>query len=223
MSGKQLTPRTKPELKIVSYLFFVALLFIFDNLNVYFISCAVLGLLLLKMPLRAVTSGWMPISLFLFFTFMSNIIGRNGRVLLSTGWFLVTDEGLHIAAIRTIRVFLMIGGAKVLMASAKTEEMVEGLGRLFGPLERVGLPVKDFFHTMGLTMKCFPVLKEMASEAYRENIQTSAEQGFSFWGRARNVSTFLMPLFVRSLQYPESFFEKQQHVRPAGAERNPGP
>ena len=221
MSGKQLTPKTRPELKIVSYFFFVALLFVFDNLNVYLFSSAALGLFFLRMPSRAVKSGWLPISLFLLFTFMSNIIGRHGRVLLTTGWFLVTDEGLNIAAIRTLRVFLMIGGAKVLMASATAEEMVEGLGRLFGPLERVGLPVKDFFHTMGLTMKCFPVLKKMASEAYRENMQTSAEKGF--WGRARNVSAFLMPLFVRSLQYPESFFEKQQHAQPAGAERNSGP
>ncbi len=179
-----------------------------------------LGLFFLKMPFKAVKSGWLPISLFLFFTFMSNIIGRHGRVLISTGWFLVTDEGLQIAAIRTLRVFLMIGGAKVMMAFAKAEDMVEGLGKLCGPLERIGLPVKDFFHTMGLTIKCFPLLKEMASDAYRENMQTSSEKGF--WGRARNVSALLMPLFVRSLQYPESFFEKQQHPRPAGAERNPG-
>jgi energy-coupling factor transport system permease protein len=221
MSGKQLTPKTKPELKIISYFLFVALLFVFDNLTVYLFACALLGLFFLKIPVRTVKSGWLPISAFLLFTFISNIIGRDGRVLLSTGLFLVTDEGLHIAAVRTLRVFLMIGGAKVLMASAKAEEMVDGLGRLFGPLERVGLPIRDFFHTMGLTMKCFPVLKNMASEAYRENKQTSAEQGF--WGRARNVSAFLMPLFVRSLQYPESFFEKQQPARPAGAERNLGP
>ncbi len=221
MSGKQLTPKTKPELKIISYFFFVALLFVFDNLTIYLFACALLGLFFLKIPVRAVKSGWLPISVFLLFTFISNIIGRHGRVLLSTGLFLVTDEGLHIAAVRTLRVFLMIGGAKVLVASAEAEEMVDGLGRLFGPLERVGLPIRDFFHTMGLTMKCFPVLKNMASAAYRENKQTSSEQGF--WGRARNVSAFLMPLFVRSLQYPESFFEKQQPARPAGAERNVGP
>lgn len=221
MSGKQLTQKIKPELKIISYFLFVTLLFVFDNLTVYLFACVLVGLFFLKIPFRAVKSGWLPISVFLLFTFISNIIGRHGRVLLSTGLFLVTDEGLHIAAVRTLRVFIMIGGAKALMASAGAEDMVEGLGRLFGPLERVGLPIRDFFHTMGLTMKCFPVLKNMASEAYRENMQTSAEQGF--WGRARNVSAFLMPLFVRSLQCPESFFEKQQPARPAGAERNPRP
>ncbi len=210
----------KPQLKIISYFFFVALLFIFDTLDFYLFSCAALGLCFLKIPLKSVKSGWVPISLFLLFTFISNIIGRHGRVLISTGWFLVTDEGLQIAAIRTLRVFLMIGGVKVMMATAKAEDMVEGLGKLFGPLERIGLPVKDFFHTMGLTMKCFPLLKEMASEAYRENMQTYSEKGF--WGRARNVAALLMPLFVRSLQYPESFFEKQKCARPAGAERNPG-
>jgi energy-coupling factor transport system permease protein len=215
-----LTARIKPELKIISYFLFVVFLFVFDNLKVYLCASAVLGLFFLNMPLKTLKSGWLPICIFLIFTFISNIIGRHGRVVLSTGLFMVTDEGIHIATVRTLRVFLMIGGAKVLMAAAKAEEMVDGLGRLFGPLERVGLPVKDFFHTMGLTMKCFPVLKSMASEAYRENMKTCDMPGF--WGRARVVAAFLMPLFVKSLQSPESFFEKQQPARPAGSESNVG-
>ncbi len=158
-----------------------------------------------RLPFRTVKAGWLPISLFLLFTFAGNLLGRYGRVLLSAGFFTVTDEGLQIAAIRTIRLFLMIGGAKVLMASANPDEMVAALGRLFGPLERVGLPVKDFFHTMGLTIKCFPVLKDRASEAYRNSVEKTEVRGF--WGRARIISAFVLPLFVESIQSPEAFFE----------------
>lgn len=175
------------------------------DLTGYLIILGALCFFFLRLPFRTLKAGWLPISLFLIFTFMSNVIGRHGRVLLPAGFFTVTDEGLQIAALRTTRLFLMIGSAKVLMASAKAEDMVSALGRLFGPFERVGVPVKDFFHTMGLTVKCFPVLKNMAAEAYRKNVEKSEVRGF--WGRARVISAFLMPLFVESLQSPESFFE----------------
>jgi len=92
-----------------------------------------------------------------------------------------------------------------MMATAKSEETIGGLGRLLGPLERIGLPVTDFFETMGLTVKCFPVLKDMAMETYRENMKTADAKGF--WGRARVISSFLLPMFVKSLKSPELFFE----------------
>ncbi len=209
-----MTLKIKPELKIVFYCLFVVLLFVFDNLPAYLCAAAILGLFFVKMPLKTLKSGWLPISMFLLFTFISNAVGRHGRIVFSAGVLMLTDEGVHIAAVRTLRVFLMIGGAKVLMSFTKAEEMIDGLGRLFGPLERVGLPARDFFHTMGLTMTCLPILKNMAFEAYRENMRTCDTP--SFWGRARVASSCLLPLFLKSLQSPESFFVQQPATRADG-------
>jgi energy-coupling factor transport system permease protein len=159
-----------------------------------------------RVPFRTLKSGWIPISIFLCFTFLSNVLGREGKVLFSSGAFMITQEGIEIASLRTLRVLLMIGGAKILMSSANADDVIRGLGRLLSPLEKVGLPVKDFFHTMGLTMKCFPVLKEMAAETYREKVKTAAAKGF--WDKARVVASFLMPMFVKSIRTPEVFFER---------------
>ena len=200
-----MTAKIRPELKITIYVLFLVSLFLIRDMTGYLFLLGILCLFLVKLPLKSLKAGWLPISLFLLFTFIGNVLGRHGKVLLPAGLFTVTDEGLHIAAFRTVRIGLMIGGAKVLMASAKTEDMVAAMGRLFGPFERVGIPVKDFFHIMGLTVKCFPVLKDMASEAYQKNAGNADVRGF--WGRAKVISVFLMPLFVQSLQSPESFFE----------------
>ncbi|MDA8239109.1 MAG: energy-coupling factor transporter transmembrane component T [Nitrospiraceae bacterium] len=200
-----MTTKISPELKIIIYVLFLASLFVIRDMTGYLFLLGILCICLVKLPLKSLKAGWLPISLFLFFTFIGNVLGRHGKVLLPAGLFTVTDEGLHIAAFRTVRIGLMIGGAKILMASAKTEDMVAVLGRLFGPFERIGIPVKDFFHIMGLTVKCFPVLKDMASEAYQKNAGNADARGF--WGRAKVISVFLMPLFVQSLQSPESFFE----------------
>jgi energy-coupling factor transport system permease protein len=121
---------------------------------------------------------------------------------------MITEEGLNIAAIRTLRVLYMIAGAKILIASSKTEEIIHGLWRLLGPFERLGLPIKDYFHTMGLTLKCFPVLKNMLHENYKAHITSASISGI--WNRAKAVSMFLLPMFVESIQYPEKFFIEQE-------------
>ncbi len=131
-------------------------------------------------------------------------MNQHGKILFSAGPVVITDEGLDIAAIRTLRVLFMIFGAKVLIATSKTEEIIHGLWRLLSPFERTGLPVKDFFYMMGLTLKCFPVLKDMLYENYREHIISANIKGV--WNRAKAVSMFLLPMFVESMQSPEKFF-----------------
>lgn len=197
-----------PEIKIVLYIIFIIFLFILNNLNAYLFIFAVLCIFLLRIPFKNLKSGWIPISLFLLFTFISNVLNQHGRILFSSGPIVITAEGLNIAAIRTMRLFLMIAGVKILMTFTKTEDIVKALGRLLSPLEKIGLPVKNFFYTMGLTMKCFPTLKNMASETYKEKMKTENINGF--WDRAKVVSMFLLPMFIKSIQSPEAFFEKNR-------------
>lgn len=180
-----------------------------SSLTAYVFIFPVLCLFLLKVPFRAVKSGWLPISIFLAFTFVSNVLHQHGRILYSSAFIVITEEGLNIAVIRTLRIFYMIMGAKILMATSKTEAVIHGLWRLLSPFERIGVPVKDFFYMMGLTLKCFPVLKDKLHENYRDNITSANIKGV--WNRARAVSAFLLPMFVESIQAPESFFKEGEH------------
>lgn len=154
-------------------------------------------------PFRILAAGWLPIGLFLLFTFASNVIGQPGKIVFSLGGMFFTEEGIRLAVIRTMRILLMIAGVKIFIASAKTEEMLGAIGMMFHPLERFGVPVKDFFHAMSLTVTCFPSLKKRASELYRAH---RPEGGASFLERARSLTAFLIPFFLLSLQSPEIFF-----------------
>jgi energy-coupling factor transporter transmembrane protein EcfT len=82
------------------------------------------------------------------------------------------------------------------------------MARLLGPCEKGGVPVKDFFHTMGLTLQCFPILQDMINAQYRKN-RSGVSTG-SIWNKTRMLAQFLLPLFVASIQSPESFFEKNE-------------
>ncbi len=132
------------EIKIIVYIGFVVSLFFVRDLTVYLVMFAVISILLSRMPFQSIKRGWIPISLFMLFTFISNVLLQHGKILLNMGSFVVTDEGLKIALLRTARVFFMMAGAKILTAAAGIESLVESLGRLLKPLERLGIPVNDF-------------------------------------------------------------------------------
>ncbi len=193
-----------PEIKILFYIFFVIFVSVVGNLHIYAVIFILLSLFLLKVPFKVVKSGWIPVSIFLIFTFVSNILNQHGKIIFSAGAVFITEEGLNIAAIRTLRIFFMIAGAKILIAASKIEDIIHGLWRLLSPFERLGLPVKDFFFTTGLTLKCFPILKSMLYENYQEHVKSANIKGV--WNRARVVSLFLLPMFAESIQSPEKFF-----------------
>jgi energy-coupling factor transport system permease protein len=142
------------------------------------------------------------------FTFFSNLLNRQGKIIISTGALFITDEGIATASVLTMRIVLMIVGAKLLMASARAEDIISAMGRLMRPFEKTGIPIKDFFYTMGLTLKCFPVLKNMVVDTYRENMKEMNVSGYR--ARAKMISSFLLPMFARNVRNPEVFFKEQE-------------
>ena len=151
-------------------------------------------------------SGWIPISIFLIFTFTGNALFQQGRIIFNAGPVVLTEEGLSIASMRTMRLFFMITGAKILTATTKIELLIAACGNLLKPLELLRVPVREFFSIMLLTAKSLPALKNEIIGTYREQIKDAGITGF--WNRAKMISLFLMPLFVKTIQSPERFFKE---------------
>jgi energy-coupling factor transport system permease protein len=194
-----------PEIKIISYIGLVACLLFVKDIGIYLLICIIISILLCRQPFQSIKKGWVPISFFLLFTFISNVILQEGKILLTMGPFMVTDEGLSTASLRTARVFFMIAGAKILTATTRTESLIEAFGRILKPLERLGVPVNDFFSTMGLAIKSLPGIREQITTNYRERMESGNVKGF--WDRTMVISQFLVPLFVQSIQRPDRFVQ----------------
>lgn len=190
-------------IKILLYILFVISLFIIKSPDILAVLILVISPLLLAVPFRFVRQGWVPISLLLMFTFLSNVFFHQGKVLYHSGMLILTEEGFTIAAVRTLRVFLMIMGAKIVIGTTSVESLVAAMGRMFRPLERFGLPVGEFFTTMGLVMKSLPKLTKEIAGVYREKMQEENVSGF--WNRIRTAAQVFSALFVRGLESPEKF------------------
>jgi energy-coupling factor transport system permease protein len=195
----------RPQIKIVLYCSFVLSLFLIESPAVYIaLTAGVSFLLLLSIPYRTLKSGWIPISLLLTFTFIGNLFFHYGRVAADLGFLVITEEGIAAAGVRTMRLFLMIGGAKMVVATTPAEDIVAGLEKIFRPLERIGIPVAEFFSTMGLALKSLPRLGKEAAALYREKVKEGSVSGFR--DRVKTISQVLSAFFIQSLRCPERFF-----------------
>jgi len=184
---------------------FVISLFFLQSPVFYIIPVSLMILLFITIPFRKVKQGWFPIILLLLFTFLGNVFFHHGKVLYHTGGFIITEEGMTIAATRTLRLLLMISGAKIVMATTSIESLVAALGKIFRPVERLGLPVTEFFSTMGLVMQSLPKLKKEIAGIYNKKIKEDRVSGF--WDRTKIASQVFSDLFVKGLESPEKFLD----------------
>ncbi|MEW6116292.1 MAG: energy-coupling factor transporter transmembrane component T [Nitrospirota bacterium] len=189
---------------LLLYSLFAVSLFLIKDLKVHLVLSAVVVCLLFLVPFRKIKGGLVPIMLFMVITFTSNTLYGSGKVVYTLSSLIITDEGLRLASVRTLRLFDMIFGAKVLTAVTPLEAMLDALKRAARPLERIGVPVHEFFTIMVLTLRCFPVLKQRLNDTYKENVEGKA--AVTIMEKTKLVASFLVPLFVESMRNPERFF-----------------
>lgn len=189
---------------LLAYAFFAASLFLIGSVAAHLAIAALVVCALPFIPFKRLRGGILPITLFLLFTFLSNLCYQSGRIVFSVGSLLITDEGLRLAAVRTLRVFDLIFAAKILTSLAPLEQILVSLGRSLRPLERMGVPVHEFFMVLALTLQCFPVLTQRLKEVYRQRVE--GKQAATFADKVRLTVSFLVPLFVESMRTPEKFF-----------------
>ncbi|MCC6346185.1 MAG: hypothetical protein IT388_03240 [Nitrospirales bacterium] len=193
---------------LLLYSLFAAAVFLVRDLSAHAAFSAGITCALLFLPFRKVKAGVLPILFFLCFTFLGNVFYRTGEVLFHLGPLRVTDEGLRLALLRTLRVFEMVYAAKILAVVVSLDAMLASLKRTLSPLERFGVPVHDFFAITTLTLQCFPVLARRLREEYRKG--TGEGRRGRPGERIRRGISFLVPLFVESMKDPEVFFFRRE-------------
>jgi energy-coupling factor transport system permease protein len=141
---------------------------------------------------------------FLLFTFLGNLFFGQGRVIFAAGPLMITVDGLTDAAVRTMRIFFMIAGARILAASASPNALLTAFGRILKPLEYVGLPVNAYVSTMSLTLQSLPHVRDECLRLYSEKVQGRNIDGFR--DRVKVAAGLLVTFFRESVENPERYF-----------------
>jgi energy-coupling factor transport system permease protein len=185
-----------PVLKIILYLVLIITLFFTDSDALHVVLLCCVAIIACKVPASALRRGLVPIVLFLAFTFVSNILFQEGKVMYSLFGLPVTEEGLIRGGRLTLRLVILILGAKVLTATTRAEDLVAGMGRLLGPCGRAGF-VQELILTMSLTLRLLPIVYSEALELYKD---VKNSEGTNLTGKVKLAVSLLTPLFERSLQ-----------------------
>jgi energy-coupling factor transport system permease protein len=197
-----------PRAKILLYLLLVIAVFISSSYKVslFLLCCALISAS--KVPLKALKRGALPIVLFLTFTFVSNILFQEGAIQYRILGLSVTEEGLMRGGQLTLRLVILIIGAKALTGTTKAEDLVSGMSRLLGPVGRFAF-VKELLFTMSLTLRLLPIVYDEALELYR-NVKNS--EGTNISGKIKLSVSLITPLFERSLKKAKEMSDGGEQV-----------
>ncbi|MEN8262203.1 MAG: energy-coupling factor transporter transmembrane component T [Nitrospirota bacterium] len=192
--------------KILLYISLVIAVFISSSIYINLLFLLFVSVLACRVPLAALKRGLIPVSFFLVFTFISNVFFQEGKVVSDFLGLQVTEQGLMRGGELTLRLFILILGAKVLTATTGAEELVVGMQGLLGPLGRRAY-VKELINTMALTLRILPIVYDEAMESYR-NIKNSDGKGLK--DRLKLAVLLLTTLFERSLKKAEEMSEEDR-------------
>lgn len=186
-----------PTAKILLYIFFIIAVFISNSIDIDLVLLALTLVFAIRVPISILKRGIIPISLFLTFTFFSNILFQTGRVIYEFWGIVVTEEALTRSSHLTLRLFMLIMGAKILTAATSAGDLVRAVTLLLGPVGR-WKPVKDLISTMSLTLSFLPIIYDEAQNLYRETLKNSPEAALT--DKIRLSALLVAPLFERSMK-----------------------
>ncbi|HSK86107.1 MAG TPA: energy-coupling factor transporter transmembrane component T [Rubrobacter sp.] len=109
----------------------------------------------------------------------------------------VSTEGLYTAGIIALRVILLYYATTMLMLTTSLVDLTNGLELIFGPLQRLRVPVNELVLVFVIAIKFVPIFIEEMERLARA--QTARGVPFDEGGalkRARRIGRLLVPIFI---------------------------
>jgi energy-coupling factor transport system permease protein len=196
--------RMDARVKIASTFVLIVASFLIDD----FLGFAVVLPLLIvvgvvsKIPLGYVLRGSQIFLAFLAFILAFQILFYPGDVPQSSylwrwGILSVSTEGLYTAGIIALRVILLYYVTTMLMLTTSLVDLTNGLELIFGPLQRLKVPVNELVLVFVIAIKFVPIFIEEMERLARA--QTARGVPFDEGGtltRARRIGRLLVPIFI---------------------------
>jgi energy-coupling factor transport system permease protein len=155
-----------------------------------------------KIPLGYILRGSRIFIAFLVFILAFQVLFYPGDVPESSylwrwGILSVSTEGLYTAGIIALRVILLYYVTTMLMLTTSLVDLTNGLELIFGPLQRLRVPVNELVLVFVIAIKFVPIFIEEMERLARA--QTALGVPFDEGGaltRARRLGRLLVPIFI---------------------------
>lgn len=200
--------RLDPRVKVaVAILFMISCFFVHSLATLALAATAVLtAVVSARVPLGRLLSQLKPIALFLVITSLVNLFFvQTGDVLASWGPIRLYAGGLEAALLYTIRFFLLLLAGSLLMLTTTPTALTDALERLFSPLERLGVPVRQASTILGIALRFVPALSREAENIIAAQTARGADlEGKGALAYARACVPLVVPLFSSALRHADN-------------------
>jgi energy-coupling factor transport system permease protein len=194
--------RMDSRIKLAATFVMLVASFVIDDFLGFAVALALLALIQIvsRIPLGYLLRGSGFFLGFLLFILAFQILFYPGEVseyLWRWGILSVSTEGLRAAGILGLRVIFLYYVTTMLMLTTSLVDLTNGLELIFGPLQRLRVPVNELVLVFVIAIKFVPIFIEEVERLARA--QTARGVPFDEGGaikRARRLGRLLVPIFV---------------------------
>lgn len=132
----------------------------------------------------------------LLFSVLLHLFLSPGRTLFGVTW--LSFDGLLRGLQVSWQLSLAVMFSSLLTLTTPADRLAEGFASLLAPLQRVGLPVREWAQLLGLVLQFIPILREEALDIYRGQFAQAEPQARpGLQERARRAGGLIAPLMLR--------------------------
>ncbi len=201
--GETFIHKLDPRVKIILSFVYIVALFLAKNL--YGIGLAVVYLIVTyaisRIPAKVVLKSMKPVIPIVIFTAVLNAFFVDGDPVFSFGFITITERGLWMALMMSMRIVCLIAGASLLTYTTSPIVLTDGIERLLSPLKVFRLPVHELAMMMSIALRFIPTLIEETDKIIATQKARGADlESGGLFQRAKALIPILIPLFVSAFR-----------------------
>ena len=198
--------RLDPRMKLCLTTGYIVLLFIASGIWSLLIGILFLAAVypLSRVPLRLALRSMRPIVPILLITGILNMFFIDGNPLFSWGFIRITDRGIVMAVLMSVRILCLIAGTALLTYTTSPIALTDGIEQLFSPLKKLHVPVHEVAMMMTIALRFIPTLIEETEKIMSAQKARGADmESGNILQRVRALLPVLIPLFVSAFRRAE--------------------
>lgn len=200
--------RADPKIKLIILILFAILLFFVSQVvHLAIFACLLLlACVVAKIdPITLLKSIWVVLLVFIFISALNMLVVQSGEVLFSLGGIRITDEGCARALLYGGRMVLLLLAGALMLACTSPMQLTNGLGELFAPLQKLGVPISQLAFILALAIRYIPILyDETTSIVTAQKCRGASIGQGSLIERSRAIRTLIIPVIMASIRHAEN-------------------
>ncbi len=195
--------RLDPRVKLGTTVLFIISLFAFDGFWGYLVAALFLAFVirLSRVPFQFMVKGMKSIVFLLSITVIFNLFLTPGEPIVHIWKLTITQEGLRLAILLSIRLGFLIIGSSVMTLTTTPNQLTDGLEKMLRPLNKIKVPVHEIAMMMSIALRFIPILMEETDKIMKAQLARCADfDSGNLIRKAKSLVPLLVPLFISAFR-----------------------